>query len=64
MRRDNVGIGWHGHDLSLTRQDLEAWALAKVALSDRKFELVHRFLTHPDTLARPEFADAIALKNP
>lgn len=39
----------------LTRQDLESWAARKSTLGDEKFKLVMLFLTHPATLARPEF---------
>lgn len=42
----------------LTRQDLESWALRKSTLGDEKFKLVFEFLTHPKTLARPEFSEA------
>lgn len=39
----------------LTRQDLESWAAQKSTLGDDKFRLVLQYLTHPSTLARPEF---------
>ncbi|MGS4884951.1 hypothetical protein [Roseibium sp. MB-4] len=42
----------------LTRQDLESWAARKSSLGDAKFKIVFEFLTHPDTLARDEFAKA------
>jgi len=42
----------------ITRQDLESWAARKSTLGDTKFKLVFDFLTHPDTLARPEFSKA------
>ncbi len=42
----------------VTRQDLESWAARKSTLGDTKFKLVFDFLTHPDTLARPEFTKA------
>ncbi|WP_316861072.1 hypothetical protein [uncultured Cohaesibacter sp.] len=42
----------------LTRQDLESWAARKSTLGDTKFRIVFEFLTHPDTLARVEFAKA------
>lgn len=42
----------------MTRQDLESWASRKSKLGDEKFRWVYAFLTHPDTLMRPEFAKA------
>lgn len=42
----------------ITRQDLESWSSRKSTLGDEKFKWVFRFLTHPDTLARPEFSKA------
>jgi hypothetical protein len=42
----------------ITRQDLESWAKGKSIIGDIKFQHVYKFLTHPDTLARPEFAKA------
>ena len=42
----------------LTRQNLEGWAARRGELGDDKFKWVYRFLTHRDTLARPEFKDA------
>jgi hypothetical protein len=48
----------------LTRQDLESWARGDSVLGDDKFRLVFEFLTHPTTLARPEFAHATILMEP
>lgn len=42
----------------ITRQDLESWVARNSILGDHKFKWVMKFLTHPDTLARPEFAKA------
>ncbi len=48
----------------LSRQDLENWARGDSVIGDAKFARVYEFLTHPDTLARPEFARAAALLEP
>ncbi|EFO28838.1 conserved hypothetical protein [Roseibium sp. TrichSKD4] len=42
----------------ITRQDLESWAKGKSIIGDIKFQHVYAFLTHPNTLARPEFSKA------
>lgn len=42
----------------ISRQDLESWAKGRSIIGDIKFQHVYKFLTHPDTLARPEFAKA------
>lgn len=44
----------------LNRQDFEHWADGKV-IGDEKFRYIFEFLTHPATLARPEFAKAADL---
>ncbi|PCJ82177.1 MAG: hypothetical protein COA52_20255 [Hyphomicrobiales bacterium] len=46
------------HAPIITRQDLESWSKRKNILGDEKFKWVFRFLTHPDTLARPGFSKA------
>lgn len=46
------------------RQDFEAWARRDTIIGDQKFRWVYRFLTHPKTLARPEFAHAKSLLHP
>ncbi|WP_143534703.1 hypothetical protein [Notoacmeibacter marinus] len=45
----------------LVRQDLEHWAGGRSVISDIKFGFVYDFLTHPETLAREDFAGARAL---
>jgi len=45
----------------LTRQDLESWEKRKSVLGDEKFQWVFKFLTHPQSLARPEFSSAADL---
>lgn len=42
----------------MVRQDLEQWASRRSTLGDAKFRIVFDFLTHPKTLARPEFSRA------
>jgi hypothetical protein len=46
----------------ISRQDFESWARGDSVLGDSKFSHVYRFLTHPDTLARPELAHASILQ--
>jgi hypothetical protein len=53
-----------GNATLLTRQDMESWARGDSELGDSKFQHVFAFLTHPDTMARPELAHASALLDP
>ncbi|WP_316859219.1 hypothetical protein [uncultured Cohaesibacter sp.] len=50
------------HAPLLTRQDLEQWARRKNNIGDAKFQIIFNFLTHPETLARPEFSKASNLE--
>lgn len=60
---DRSSVAPSGKATLLIRQDLEKWANGSVP-GDRKFARVYEFLTHPATLARPEFKDAANLLDP
>lgn len=45
----------------LSRQSLFRWARGESGLGNERFKYVFRFLTHPQTLQRPEFAQAADL---
>lgn len=61
---DQSSVKASGNATLLVRQDLEKWASGDSVLGDRKFARVYEFLTHPSTLARPEFFRAAALLGP